>query len=60
LPDAALEALDLDIRFAQDRPGQAGLLIEECGEEVFDVDLLLAVADGATLRIRKGFLGFLG
>src|SRR5262249_35888483 len=57
---AALEAVEVDVGFAQDRGSQARLLVEQGDEQMLDVHLLLSVAQGAALSVGQGFLGLLG
>ena len=44
----------------QDRRREPALLLEQRGQQVFDVDLLVAVADRLALRGPDRFLRFLG
>src|SRR5262249_10454069 len=60
LLSALLQPVDVDVRLAQDRRGQAGLLLQQADEEVKDVDVLLAPARRLLLGCRQGLLHFLG
>ena len=57
---AAFETVEIDIGLAQYGRGQARFLIEQGGEKVLDLDMLLPAASGQPLSILQRSLSFFG
>ena len=55
-----MQALDVGPCLDEDGGSEALGLFEQCGKEVLDVDLLVAVADSGGLRGADGLLGLFG
>ncbi len=60
LDGAAMQALDVDAGLDEDGGSEAVGLFEQRGEDVLDIDLLVAVADGGGLSGADGLLGLFG
>ena len=60
LLNAGSHGVDTDVGFVEDRGSESAFLVQQGEQQVFDIDLLITVANGERLGISDGVLKLFG